>query len=136
MGSPFLEINWAYQIPTDTNLREYFSSIISVTEILKYGFLTNDAQHGIYLVLTSYDLAHVMTVHELSKDVKCFGILYWPSEVFLNTFAKGLAKSLAIIVCDGIITSRVCGGGNVFAVSVCLCVCLSVCLSVCSGYNF
>ena len=35
-----------------------------------------------------------------------------------------------------IFTSRVCGRGNVFIVSVCLCVFLSVCLSVCSGYNF
>ena len=29
------------------------------------------------------------------------------------------------------VTSRVCGRGNVFVMSVCVC----VCLSVCSGYN-
>ena len=30
-----------------------------------------------------------------------------------------------------VITFRVCGRGNVFVVSVCVCVCVSVCLSVC-----
>ena len=37
---------------------------------------------------------------------------------------------------DCLVTSRVCGRGNVFVMCVCVCVCLSVCLCVCSGYNF
>ena len=39
-----------------------------------------------------------------------------------------------------LITSRVCGRGNVFVMSVCVSVrvsvCMCVCVSVCSGYNF
>ena len=44
---------------------------------------------------------------ELTWHLKCLRIMYGSScaslEVFLNPFAKGLAKNLPITVCDGII---------------------------------
>ena len=35
-----------------------------------------------------------------------------------------------------VITSRVCGGSNVFVLSLCVSVCVSVCVCVGLGYNF
>ena len=87
-----------------------------------------------WTVLHFQTLIQLLSLQIPFKVRNCFKLHFILNSKYRQTMLR------LLVVHWFIVASRICGRGNVFVVSVCVCVCLSVCvfvcMSVCLGYNF